>query len=344
MKKLFAVSLAVLAGAALALPALGQESPGKKDTIFVGRVKVQPSVTELAAREGYGVDLRRIADSLETQFLGALNATRLFQLVDRSRVAEVQEEQAFGQVAVGTDAARIGRMTGAAYAFFPEVDGFQVRTDTDVYAGIGRESVTRRYFLSILVQVVDTTTGEVLPESPSIQVERVDSTGMAAPGQATASDRVLVDMAKEASGRLTRDLLGLLKPAKVLKVSQAGEGKIQLLINRGAQGGFGPGDMVTVYHYEAVTDEETGEVYRDKVPLCRARIIRGNDRQSTALSIGDDLGVTAGCIAEKDAAAEAGSEIPRVTWSGGEEDTGTGTAPVRVSPDTPGSGEQPLQW
>lgn len=347
MKKIFLTGIALLALAAV-LPALAaaadEPAKGGKDTIFIGRVKVQPSVAALARDGGYELQVRRVAESLETQFINAVNATRVFQLVDRKRVAEIQEEQAFGQVAVGQGAAQVLQMTGAKYAFLPEIDGFEVRTRKDVYQTVGRESVTREYNLSVLVQVVNTTTGEVLPDSPTFQVTKVDTTGMAAPGQAGARDRVLVEMAGEAAGRLSRDVVGLLRPARVLKVTQLGEGKVQMLINRGAQGGFEPGGMVTVFHFEEVKDADTGEVYRDKTPICRAKIVRGDAKQSTALSIGEDLGVTEGCIVELDPADASAVEIPRTTWSGGEEKSGTEVAPVKVSPDTPGSGAAPLKW
>jgi len=330
----------------LAVSPVSADEPAKggKDTIFIGRVKVQPSVAALAREEGFELQVNRVAESLETQFINAVNATRVFQLVDRKRVAEIQEEQAFGQVAVGQGAAQVLQMTGAKYAFFPEIDGFEVRTRKDAYQAVGRESVTREYYLSALVQVVNTTTGEVLSDSPTFRISKVDTTGMAAPGQASARDRVLVEMASEAAGRLSRDVVGLLRPARVLKVTQLGEGKVQMLINRGAQGGFAPGGMVTVYFFEEVKDQDTGETYRDKTPICRAKIVRGDAKQSTALCIGEDLGVTEGCIVELDAAEASAVEIPRTTWSGGEEKSGTEVGPVKVSPDTPGSGAAPLKW
>jgi len=343
MKKFRLLGIALVGLAFLPLPASAQSEPGAKETIFIGKVKIQPSVEELARSQGSEIQLQRVADSLETQFISSVNALRVFQLVDRKRVAEIQEEQAFGQVAVGRGAARVFQMTGAKYAFLPEIDGFEIRTSRDVYQAVGRESVTREYYLSALVQVIDTSTGEVLPDSPSFQLSRVDATGMAAPGQATARDRVLVEMAKEAAGQMSQEIVGLIRPAKVLKVTSLGEGKIQMLINRGSQAGFEVGRMVTIYHVEEVVDEDSGEVYRDKVPLARAKVVRGNPKQSTALSLGEDLGVTPGCIAELDF-SQAGSDIPRTTWAGGEERSGTGVAPVKVSPDTPGSSEQPLQW
>ena len=86
----------------LLLPALafGQLSEGKKDTIFIGKVNIQPSVKQMAERHGKDLELDRVAQSLETQFISAVSSTRVFQLVDRKRIAEIQREQAFAAVSV----------------------------------------------------------------------------------------------------------------------------------------------------------------------------------------------------------------------------------------------------
>jgi len=134
--------------------------------LFIGAMKVQSSVRQLAVREGTELELNRVAQSLDSQFINAVSATRVFQLVNRKRIKDIQLEQAFAAVSVDPNdknAAQTLKMSGARYAFLPQIDGFQLRTDTDVYT-VGRESQTRKFYLSVQVQIVDTTTGELLPD------------------------------------------------------------------------------------------------------------------------------------------------------------------------------------
>ncbi|KQC13374.1 MAG: hypothetical protein APR56_05330, partial [Methanosaeta sp. SDB] len=106
----------------------GQLTEGGKDTLFIGEVKIQPTVRDLARSTGNELGLNRAAQSLESQFIQAVSATRVFQLVDRKRLADIQAEQSFAAVAVDPAdprAAQLLKMAGARWAFLPEIDGFQ---------------------------------------------------------------------------------------------------------------------------------------------------------------------------------------------------------------------------
>lgn len=321
--------------------AFGQLSEGKKDTLFIGPIKVQPSVTQLAAREGTALELSRTAQSLETQFINKVSATRVFQLVDRKRIKDIQLEQSFAAVSIDPDdkeAARVFKMTGAKYAFLPEIDGFQVRTDTDQYT-VGRESITRKYYLSALVQIVDTTTGELLPYAPSVQLEEIETVEMAGIGQAKAADQVLVTLSKKMAARLSREVIAMLRPAKVLTIT--GE---QIMINRGTEAGFQPGVAVEIYAFQNVIDDDTGETFRNEIMVGQATVSRGDRKKSFADIIGEDMGIAKGCIVKIADVRSSAQVIPPATWSGGKEAEGTEIAPRSVSPDTPGSSSRPLTW
>jgi len=325
----------------LLLPALafGQLSQGKKDTIFIGKVNVQPSVKNMAERHGKSLELNRVAQSLETQFISAVSATRAFQLVDRKRIADVQREQAFAAVSVSREAAQIGQITGARYALLPEIDGFEERSDVDNYQAIGRESVKNTYYLSALIQVVDTTTGELLPDSPSVQLSKVETIKMARKGGAEASDRILVELSKEMAGRLSRGVIGLLRPAKVLDVT----GK-QVMINRGEDAGFRKGEEVEIFAVKLVKDPDTGENFRNEIPVGKARITRSDSKKSFADLSGENLGVAPGCIVKVNRGTSPSRPAPAVTYSGGERRTSRATAARSSSPETPGSSSKPLNW
>ena len=320
------------------LASAAELSTGEKDTILIGALKVQPSVIELAERKNRQPELRRVVNSLESQFISALNATRVFQLVERNRKADLELEQGFAAVAVDPNdknAAQTGKMAGAKFAFLPQIDGFEDTSETAEYQKIGRASLSRKLFLSAVVQIVDTTTGKLLPDSPSIQLTKIEEIENARIGQLSGSDEVIVTLAKEMAKKLTQEVVALLRPAKVLTVTGR-----QVMFNRGSDAGFTKGDLVEIYAVQSVKDEDTGEMFRNEVPVGQAVINRIDKNQSYAAINGDDMGITKGCVVRflKTAAVRAaeGEAPPDATQPdfGTKSDAGT----------TPGSSEKPLKW
>ena len=289
------LSLMVAISALMVGVASGQLAQGEKDTVFVGELKVKPSVVKLAAKQGNDTELQRVAESLDTQFINALNATRVFQLVDRKRIGDLEAEQAYAAVAVDPNdknAAKQFKMAGAKYAFLPQIDSFQIQTQTEEYQKIGRTSMDRKVSLSALVQIIDTSTGKLLPDSPSIQLNKSESVEQARAGQATWSEQTLVALAKEMANKLSQGVVGLLRPAKVLAVT----GK-QVMINRGTESGFNKDNLVEICAFNEVKDEDTGEMFRNEVPVGRAKITRSDAKQCYAMIDGEDTGIAKGCVA-----------------------------------------------
>jgi len=320
------------------LTSAAELSTGEKDTILIGALKVQPSVIEMAEKKNRQSELRRVMNSLESQFISALNATRVFQLVERNRKADLELEQGFAAVAVDPNdknAAQTGKMAGAKFAFLPQIDGFEDKSETAEYLSIGRASLNRKLFLSAVVQIVDTTTGKLLPDSPSIQLTKTEEIENARIGQLSGSDEVVVALAKEMAKKLSQEVVALLRPAKVLTVT----GK-QVMFNRGSEAGFTKGDLVEIYAVQNVKDEDTGEVFRNEVPVGQAVITRIDKNQSYAAISGDDMGITKGCVVRfvKTAASRAAESEPSPDATQPE----FGTKGDQGS--TPGSSEKPLKW
>lgn len=324
--------ISALLTVALLLPLLvsGAElSLGEKDTIFIDAVRIQASLTEKAQHDGTSLALQRAADILEAEFTSALSATRLFQLVERNELATLAKEQeltASGVVdAEYLNAAKSGRLHGAKFVFIPILVGFEDISLTKRYAASGRAEVTRNLFFSVMVKIVDTRTGALLPEAPSVQLKESEVARNLTPGKAGSGEEFLATQAKELARQLAQETVTMLRPAKVLKVS----GK-QLLINRGSEAGFHLGDQVEIFAIENIRDEESGETYRNEIPVGQAEIIRIDKKQSFAMISGDDLGITAGGIVKifrADAAAtKSGREVPP------------------PASETPGSSEKPLKW
>ncbi len=313
-------------------------SKGEKDTIFIGPLKLQPSVIEMAEKKNRLSELKRIFNSLETQFISSLNATRVFQLVERNRKADIELEQGFAAVAVDPNdknAAQAGKMAGAKFAFLPQVDGFEDSAETAEYQAIGRASMTRKLFLSATVQVVDTTTGKLLPDSPSIQLTKIEEIENARIGQLSGSDEIIVALAKEMAKKLSQELVSFLRPAKVLSVTGR-----QIMFNRGSEAGFNKDDLVEIYAVQDVKDEDSGETFRNEVPVGQAVIKRIDKNQSYAAINGDDMGITKGCVvrivkasATRPAQGEAPPDATQPDF-GDKGDAGS----------TPGSSDKPLKW
>jgi len=308
----------IFAGSVLYASELSQ---GEKDTIFIGELKVQPSVAEQAHKRGQLLELKRAVQSLDSQFISSLNATRVFQLVERKRKGDLELEQGFAAVSVDPNdksAAQAGKMAGAKFAFLPMIDGFEDNTERIEQSAIGRSAIDRKLFISAVVQVVDTTTGKLLPDSPSITVSK-EETISARSGQALTSDKLIVELAKEAAQKLSQELVALLRPAKILAVT----GK-QLTINRGTESGFQKGEVVEIFASRNVKDEDTGETFREEIPVGMANIVRSDKKQSTATISGENLGITKGCVVKLMPAEAKNSQ--------GDDDS------------TPGSSDKPVKW
>ena len=258
-----------------------------------------------------------------------MSATRVFQLVERKRKEDIELEQSFAAVAVDPDdrnMAQAGKMAGARFAFLPQIDAFDDRSETVEYQAIDRAALSRKIFLSAIVQVVDTTTGKLLPDAPSIQLTKSETRENVRPGQALGSDELIVALAKEMAHRLSGELVALLRPAKVLSVT----GK-QVMINRGSEAGFRTGDLVEIYATQEVKDEDTGETFRNEVPVGQAKIDRLDERQSFATVFGEDVGITRGCVV-------------RIAKAHGKEGRQAPAAQPEAGDMTPGSSEKPLKW
>jgi curli production assembly/transport component CsgG len=334
-------SLSVIIVSLLLLPLFSHAaelSKGEKDTIYIGPLKVQQSVNEMAEKRNQLSELKRVINSMESQFVSALNATRVFQLVESNRKADIEQEQSIAADSVDPDdknIAQTGKLAGARFAFLPQIDGFEEKSETTKYQAIGRASLSRKLFLSAVVQIVDTATGKMLPDSPTVQLTKTEVVENARIGQLSGSDDIIVALAREMAKKLSQEIVASLRPAKILAVT----GK-QVMINRGSEAGFIKGDMIEIYAVQNVKDEDSGEEFRNEVPVGQAVISRIDKNQCYATISGDDMGITKGCVARfvKTAASRAaeGKPPPDTTLPdfGTKVDTGS----------TPGSSEKPLKW
>ncbi|HEX7653022.1 MAG TPA: CsgG/HfaB family protein, partial [Verrucomicrobiae bacterium] len=164
MKK--SLFVAALTGT-LFLPLLA--SAQEKATMAISSIKATPSLAG-SVKPGNQAELGRIIESLDSQLVDRVNATRKFDVVGRSDLAEIIKEQdlgASGNVDAKT-AAKAGKLAGAKYLLVATVDDFQDYNETATFATINR-TVTKRVFrFSVVAKIYDSSTGKLL-ESANLQ-------------------------------------------------------------------------------------------------------------------------------------------------------------------------------
>ncbi len=324
------LSFGVAAASALfAETTAAQLSQGEKDTIFVGPVKVQQAVLDAAKKAGRTGELDQISQALRSQLVTEINQTRVFQIVERERKDDIELEQAFAEVAVDPNdknRAQTLKMAGAKYAFLPQIDGFEDRRATTRYEAIGRSSMSRAVWVSAVVSIVDTTTGALLPESPSVTVKSGSSAEYVRQGASLGGDELISAMTKDLASKLARETVTLMRPAKVLSVTGT-----QIQINRGTEAGFEVGSELQFFATEDVKDEDTGEIFKNEVPVGQGVVKRSDAKQSFAEPKGENLGIAKGCVVKiaKNAAPDKPVAVARKK---------------PVEPVNSGSGEKPLQF
>ncbi len=334
--------IGVLAVSTFGLLAQTDIPQGSLSGIYIGELKIQTSVIESAAATGKELILKRIAQSLDTQFIAALSNTRSFQIVERKRKAELEQEQGFASIAVDPNdknAAVAGKMAGAKYVLLPQIDGFEDLVDVDDFKAIERKSMRRKIYLSALVQIVDTTTGQLLPDVATAQLTQEEivensRTGVGLQG----SDSALVELAKKVAASLCQDSVAFMRPAKVLDLTGA-----QVLINRGLPAGFKEGLRVKFYAFKEVKDDDTGESFRNEIEVGEGVLVRSDAKQSYAKIEGENLGIAKGCIA-KVQKVEPVTEPLLPSMPGGSFPEDPRRVPRDPAPETPGSSEKPLQF
>lgn len=304
---------------------------GEQETIFIEPVRIQPSLFEKAKNDGHLVPLQRAADTLESEFASALSATRVFQLVERKELAVLAKEQAInaGSNVVLADSsvatATSGRLLGAKFVLIPILDGFEELTTTQIYTASGRADVTRELFFSAQVKIVNTASGALLPDVPSIQLKKSEFFKNLTVDAVGSGEEFLVTQTRELARQLAQEAVATLRPAQILAIS----GK-QIMINRGTEAGFKPGDLVEILAVEDIRDPMSGATYRKEMPVGQARVVRIDKVQSFAIINDDDLGITVGGVVRRFHSTHSSEQDRKKE--------------IPATVENPGSSEKPLKW
>jgi curli biogenesis system outer membrane secretion channel CsgG len=295
MKNSLLKNLFVIAGLVL-LPALA--SAQDKATIAISSIKPTPSLAAATAKK---LELDRIIESLDGQLIDRINATRKFDVLNRSDLSDIIKEQdlgASGNVDAKT-AAKAGQLAGAKYLLVATVDDYQDYVEKATFTGTGETATKRVFRFSIVGKIYDSSTGKLLEsanfqtgndEFKQIQMER---SYVVKDGE--LSDEMMVAVSRSMAEKIANHVVDILFPAKVLVKRDN-----TVTINRGEGAGVAEGDTFNVYALGAeLIDPDTKEsLGREEVKVGKVKISQVNPKTSMA-TILEDTGIDAGAVLRK---------------------------------------------
>lgn len=286
---------AVLLVAASSL--VSQTAFAQKETLGVMAIRPTPSLTQSVAKASKSISLGRVVESLDSQLIDRLNATRKFELLARSDLKDVLREQslaASGNLdALDKNTAKQFKLAGAKYILVATLDDFQDFTETATFQGTGTSATKRAIRLSTVGKIYDATSGKLL-ESANFQLTNKDiaENRNYSTKDGELSDELLVAIAREMADRLANRVADVIFPAKVLVRRDK-----QITINRGDGTGIAVDQIWNVYAVgEELIDPDTKEsLGKEEVLVGKARIVSVQPKTATA-EVLEDTGVDKGAI------------------------------------------------
>jgi len=281
------------------VPAIVSAQEGKA-TLAVSSIKPTPSLAA-SVKPDKKLEMNRIIESLDSQLVDRINATRKFDVVGRSDLNDIIKEQdlgASGNVDAKT-AAKAGKLTGAKYLLVTTVDDFQDYVEKATFEGTGRSATKRVFRLSVVGKIYDSSTGKLL-ESVNLQTgndafKQIQEERSYTVKDGELSDEMMVAVSRDLAQRIANRVADVIFPAKVL-VKRDNE----VTINRGEGGGVAVGDTFNVFALgEELIDPDTKEsLGREEAKVGRVKITQVNPKTSTA-QILEDTGIDKGAILRK---------------------------------------------
>ncbi|NUO08028.1 MAG: hypothetical protein HUU08_05000 [Candidatus Brocadia sp.] len=262
------------------------------ETIGIGAVKTTTALVHAMERSGKKVEMERVVQSLDSQLIDRINATRKFQVVGRSDIQDVVKEQEFansGNVAThDKSSAQPFKLAGAKYILVTTVDDFQDYTETATFQGTGRSAEKRVIRFSCVGKIYDSTTGKLL-ESANFQISNKDIMEIRSYStrHGMLSDELLVAIAREMAGKIANRVTDVIFPPKVLSKRDK-----QITINRGDGTDIAVGQVWEVFAVgEELIDPDTKEVLgKEEISVGKVKITSILPKTSTA-EILEDFGI-----------------------------------------------------
>ena len=291
------ISTFAIAGALL-LPVIVPAQ--EKATLAVSYIKPTPSLAA-SVKPDKKTEMGRIIESLDSQLVDRINATRKFDVVGRSDLGDVLKEQdlgASGNVDAKT-AAKAGKLTGAKYLLVTTVDDFQDYVEKATFEGTGRSATKRVFRFSAVGKIYDSSTGKLL-ESANFQTgndafKQIQEERNYSVKDGELSDEMMVAVSRNLAEKIANHVADVIFPAKVLLKRDK-----EITINRGEGGGVAVGDTFNVFALgEELIDPDTKEsLGREEAKVGKVKITQVNPKTSTA-EVLEDTGIDKGAILRK---------------------------------------------
>jgi curli biogenesis system outer membrane secretion channel CsgG len=291
------ISTFAIAGALL-LPVIVPAQ--EKATLAVSSIKPTPSLAA-SVKPDKKTEMGRIIESLDSQLVDRINATRKFDVVGRSDLSDIIKEQdlgASGNVDAKT-AAKAGKLTGAKYLLVTTVDDFQDYVEKATFEGTGRSATKRVFRFSAVGKIYDSSTGKLL-ESANFQTgndafKQIQEERNYSVKDGELSDEMMVAVSRNLAEKIANHVADVIFPAKVLLKRDK-----EITINRGEGGGVAVGDTFNVFALgEELIDPDTKEsLGREEAKVGKVKITQVNPKTSTA-EVLEDTGIDKGAILRK---------------------------------------------
>lgn len=292
----FVTSLTTLS-LALACSTLAAVAQTGKAPLAVSTIKAAPSLATAMESAGKANSLARVLDTYDSQLIDRLNASRKFEIVGRSDLKSILQEQelaASGNVAPDDpNAAQAGQLAGAKYLLVATIDDFEDATERIDLPNLNRVGYKRKIRVSTTARIYDSTSGKLM-ESVNVSMEqkadRMDREQIERNAEQT--DALLLDITRESAERIATRVADIVFPIRVLVKRDT-----QITINRGEGTGVEVGQLFDVFAQgETLVDPDTGEVLgTEEVNVGRARITAVRPKFSMAELI-EDVGVDKGAV------------------------------------------------
>lgn len=284
----------LLAGTSVLHPLTAQ---AQKESLGILAIRPTPALTQAVTRSGKANSLERVTESLDSQLIDRINATRKFDVLSRSDLKDVFREQslaASGNVdTLDKNSAKQFKLAGAKYVVVTTVDDFQDFTEKATFVGTGTSATKRAIRLAAVGKIYDSTTGKLL-ESANFQINQkeIAENRNYSTKDGELSDELLVAIAREMAERIANRVADVIFPAKVLVRRDR-----QITINRGDGTGIAVDQVWNVYAIgEELIDPDTKEsLGKEEVLVGKARIVSVQPKTSTA-EVLEDTGIDKGAV------------------------------------------------
>jgi curli biogenesis system outer membrane secretion channel CsgG len=285
--------------ACLASPAWAQPEKPKLKQLGVGEVTPTKSLRAVADRTGQTDSLDRLIDSVNEHIIVRFQGTRKFDVIARSDLGKLVEEQGLPKgLVLAEDAKSLpGLVKGLDYMLVTTITDFKDQKTGLFIEGLGTRVDRREVSAVAVVKIYNTTTGSLM-EAIDVPV-RLDEKGASRVpregfGNRAVDDSLIEAVAVEVAQQAAQRVVSVLFPARVLAVTDD-----QVTLNRGEGTDIVAGQVWEVFATgKVLVDPETGEkLGEEEVKIGEVRIESVLPKLSRALITGDNRGIAVGAIA-----------------------------------------------